>query len=252
MTVRSTPARLAMLLYGFFAYAAFNACFLYLIFFLADAPLPYTVETGAQLAWPSALAVDVALVVLFGVQHTIMARPAFKRAWARIVLEPIERSSFVLATVACLTVIMLFWTPIAGHLWHVQAPWLRMLFWCVQGVGWGTVLWSTFLIDHWELLGVRQVIAHFRGTPLPSKSFQTPVLYRYVRHPMMLGMLLAFWSTPDMTFSRLAFAAGFSVYILLGVHIEERDLVEALGDDYRRYQQRVPQLLPRLTARRTD
>jgi len=250
MGTRSTPARLVMLVYGFLAYAAFIACFLYLVFFLADAPLPYTVESGVRVGWPLALTIDLALLALFGVQHTIMARSGFKRAWTRILPEPIERSTFVLATVVCLTVIMLFWSPIAGHLWQVEAPWLRGLLWCVQGVGWVMVLASSFLIDHAELFGVSQVIAHLRGTPLPSRPFQTPLLYRYVRHPMMLGMLLALWSTPELTFSRLAFATGFTVYILLGVRIEERGLVETLGDDYRRYQRRVPQLLPRLAPRR--
>jgi protein-S-isoprenylcysteine O-methyltransferase Ste14 len=249
MTSQSTIGRIATLSYGLAAYASFHACFLYLILFLADAPLPYTVESGTTLPWAVALGLDLALVSLFAVQHTIMARPAFKRAWSRIVPEAVERSTFVVATVACLAVIMLFWAPITGQLWHVQTPWLRTLLWCLQGVGWGTVVWSTFLIDHWELFGVRQVISHYRGTPLPPKSFRTPSLYRYVRHPMMVGMLLAFWSTPDMTFSRLVFSAGFTVYILLGVRIEERDLVEALGEDYRRYQQSVPRLMPKWAPR---
>jgi protein-S-isoprenylcysteine O-methyltransferase Ste14 len=249
MTGQTTLGRSATLAYGLAAYASFHACFLYLIFFLADAPLPYTVENGTQLPWAAALGLNLVLISLFAVQHTVMARPAFKQAWTRIVPEPIERSTFVVATVACLTVIMLFWAPIGGHLWHVQAPWVRTLLWCVQGAGWGTVVWSTFLIDHWELFGVRQVLCHYRGTPLPGKSFRTPSLYRFVRHPMMVGMLLALWSTPDMTYSRLVFSAGFTVYILLGVRIEERDLVAALGEDYRRYQQSVPRLMPRLTPR---
>lgn len=249
MNHQNTFTRVAILIYGLIAYASFNACFLYLILFVNDARLPWvhhTLATGAALPWGTAIVVDVALIALFALQHTVMARPAFKRWWTRIVPEPIERSTFVLATVACLTVIMTYWAPLNDQLWQARASWLRAALWGLQGLGWLMVVGSTFLIDHWELFGVRQVIAHFRGRAVSRRSFRTPSLYRIVRHPMMLGMLLGLWATPDMTMSRLAFAGAFTVYVMIGIRIEERDLVVALGDDYRRYQERVPRLLPGL------
>jgi len=235
-----------MLLYGLLAYASFHAVFLYLILFLADVVVPYTVDGNPALPLAQAIPIDAALLALFALQHTIMARPAFKKAWTRIVPEPIERSTFVVATVACLAVIMRFWVPVEGSLWHVESQAGRVALFAMQGVGWITVVWSTFLIDHWELFGVRQVFAQLKGELITSKTFRTPALYQFVRHPMMVGMILGVWATPDMTASRFVFAAGITGYVLLGVRIEERDLVAALGDDYREYQKDVPRLFPRL------
>ncbi len=239
----STGTRSAIVAYGLLAYASFHAVFLYLIAFLADAPVPYTVDGTARLSTGTALAVDLGLIALFGVQHTIMARPAFKRWWTRIIPEPMERSTFVFATVGVLAIIITNWSPIAGQVWRAEAPWLRTLLWGVQGMGWGTLVLSTFLIDHWELFGVRQVLAHHRGEPIPEKTFRSPFLYRFSRHPMMIGILIAFWATPNMTLGHLVFAAGFTVYVMMGVRIEERDLVATLGDEYRDYQERVPRFL---------
>ncbi len=247
-TIRDLPqssigTRSAIVVYGLLAYASFHAIFLYLIAFLANAPVPYTVDGNATHSTGFALAIDVGLIALFGLQHSVMARPAFKHWWTRIIPEPMERSTFVFATVAILAITVTNWAPMAGQVWSAQTPWLRILLWTVQGLGWGTLVWSTFLIDHWELFGVRQVLAHLRGEPLPEKSFRAPALYRVSRHPMMIGVLIAFWCTPDMTVSRLVFAAGFTVYVLIGVHLEERDLVASLGDEYRRYQERVRRFL---------
>lgn len=247
MTRESTPARLGTLAYGLFAYASFHAIFLYLILFLADAIVPFSIENGRALPLAQALAIDAMLIALFAVQHTIMARPGFKRAWTRLIPEAMERSTFVLATVACLAVLFRFWVPVEGELWSVEVEGGRVVLYTLQALGWATLVWSTFLIDHWELFGVRQVIAHFQGKTIPSKTFKTPMLYGFVRHPMMVGVLLGFWATPDMTMSRFVFAVGFTCYVVLGIRIEERDLVIALGDDYRRYQERVPSLLPRMT-----
>lgn len=246
MTSRDGFERSAFLVYGLLAYASFHACFLYLILFLNDGPVPFTIGSGASMPLGRALAIDVGLVALFALQHTVMARQGFKRIWTRVIPEPIERSTFVLVTVGCLVVIMTAWAPIAGSVWHVEAPTLRGLLWGLQGIGWLTLVVSTFLMDHWALFGVRQVLAHQRGTSLPEKTFRTPLLYRVVRHPMMVGILIGFWATPDMNASRLVIAAAFSLYVLIGVRIEERDLVAALGDEYRRYQQQVPRLLPGL------
>jgi protein-S-isoprenylcysteine O-methyltransferase Ste14 len=246
MTRHDTPARIAILAYGLVAYASFHAAFLYLILFLADAFVPYTLASNASLPLFEALGIDAALVALFGLQHTIMARPAFKRWWTRLLPAPMERSTFVLATVACLAVIMTSWIPVSGSLWRVDAPIARFALFAVQGIGWAIVVWSTFLIDHWELFGVRQVLSNLKGATVAGKTFRTPSLYRYVRHPMMVGMLLGLWITPDMSASRLVFAAGFTCYVMFGVRIEERDLVVALGEEYRLYQERVPRLLPGL------
>jgi protein-S-isoprenylcysteine O-methyltransferase Ste14 len=247
MKSKNTLSRTVILAYGLAAYASFHAVFLYLILFLADGPVPHTVETGASHQLGVAIAIDAALVALFGLQHTVMARPAFKLWWTRIIPASMERSTFVVATVACLAVIMTGWAPINGLMWDVQTPVLRMALWGLQGLGWGTVVWSTFLLDHWELFGVRQVIAHFQGRELPETPFRTPSLYRFVRHPMMAGMLLALWAAPEMSWSRVVFAAAFTTYVMFGIRIEERDLVVSLGEDYRRYQERVPRLLPRLS-----
>jgi protein-S-isoprenylcysteine O-methyltransferase Ste14 len=244
MTSRGRFGRDAILAYGLLAYASFHACFLYLILFLNDALVPVTLDSGPPRPLGIALALDAALVGLFALQHTVMARGSFKRTWTRIVPAPIERSSYVFATVAVLAVLMWAWAPIPGALWHVEASAPRVALWVLQGAGWLTLVASTFLMDHWGLFGVRQVLAHHRGVPLPEKEFRTPLLYRFVRHPMMVGLLVAFWATPDMTASRLVFAALFSAYVWVGIRIEERDLVATLGDDYRRYQQRVPRLLP--------
>lgn len=249
MTTGSRFGHHAILAYGLLAYASFHACFLYLIVFLNDGPVPFTLASGAAMPLPRALAIDLGLIALFAGQHTVMARRAFKRVWTRLVPEPIERSTFTFASVACLALIMTRWVPIAGDVWHVDEPVLRASLWCLQGAGWLILVASTFLIDHWALFGVRQVLAHCRGVALPEQSFRTPSLYRLVRHPMMVGILIGFWATPDMTSGRLVIAAVLTLYVPIGVRLEERDLVATLGDDYRRYQQRVPRLIPALRRR---
>ncbi len=246
MTSKSRFARHAMLAYGLLAYASFHASFLYLILFLNDVPLPFSLGSGSPRPLGWALAIDVGLIALFALQHTVMARPAFKRVWTRFVPAPIERSTFVVATVVCLVLLFTCWASIAGHVWHVETSVLRGLLWALQGVGWLTVVVSTFLIDHWGLFGLRQVTAHHRGVSSQDKTFRMPLLYRFVRHPMMTGMLIGLWATPDMSAGHLVIAAGFSLYVLVGIRIEERDLVASLGDDYRRYQERVPRLVPGL------
>jgi protein-S-isoprenylcysteine O-methyltransferase Ste14 len=250
MNPENRCARSAVLAYGLVAYASFHASFLALILFANDLLAPFPLSGGEAQPLGHALAVDCSLIGLFAVQHTVMARRGFKRAWTRIVPRPIERSTFVLTTAACIAAILAGWVPISGTVWRVEAPALRAALWLLQGAGWLVLVASTFAIGHWELFGVRQVLAYARRAPSPPKAFRTPLLYRFVRHPMMLGFLIGFWSTPEMSAGHLALALGFSAYLLVGIRIEERDLVATLGDDYRRYQQRVPRLIPGLSRRR--
>ena len=243
-TGRSLTARLAILTTGLVAYAGFHAVFLGLISFLNDGPGPWRAAEAAGSSVLLALSVNLAFVLLFGLQHAVMARASFKTRWTRIVPEPIERSLFVIATVLCLGGALVFWQPIPGLAFQIQSEPLRLALFALQALGWAILVWSTFLIDHFELFGLRQVVCAFRETTLPVQRFRTPMLYRYSRHPMMVGMLMGFWSTPDMTWDRLTFAVGFSAYILIGVRLEERELVQNLGEEYRRYQQRVARFVP--------
>lgn len=208
--------------------------------------VPHTVDAGGPgAAAPVALTVDLALLAGFAVQHSLMARVGFKRWWSRWVPTPLERSTYVLASTAALVLLMAAWHPIGGEVWDVQADGIRVLLVAVSLAGWAIALTSTFLIDHWDLVGLRQALAGVRGgSPAPYR-FVTPAFYRLVRHPLYVGFLLAFWAAPTMTFSHLVLAAGLTGYILVGLRLEEQDLVRTFGAAYRRYQQRVPALIPR-------
>jgi methanethiol S-methyltransferase len=234
-----------MTLYGIVTYALFFATFLFMVGFVGNLPLPRTIDGGVPGPVAEAVLVNLLLIGLFGVQHSVMARPAFKRWWTRLVPEPIERSTYVLATTLVLALLLWQWRPIAEPVvWNVEqaagAIALNLVFW----VGWGVLLLSTFLINHFELFGLRQVYARLRGHTLPVPQFRTPLLYRHVRHPIYLGFLLSFWATPRMTLGHLLFAVGTTVYILIGIYFEERDLVAHFGDRYRRYREQVNMLLP--------
>ena len=240
-------SRTLILLFGVSTYAIFLATFLYLVGFVMGfvTPTALPAMTAEGPFW-SALAVNVGMVLLFGVQHCVMARSWFKRWWTRIVPAPIERSIFMLATCGILALMFAFWRPMGGELWRVEGE----LAWVIHGVGavgWAIVLLSTFLIDHFDLFGLRQVWLAFRGRDYLQKPFVERSLYRVVRHPLMLGFLIAFWAAPVMTVSHLVMAASFTSFILLALFVEERELVLLHGDDYRDYQQRVPKLLPRVT-----
>ncbi len=237
--------RLLMTLYGVVTYALFLATFLFLVGFVGNLPLPRTIDGGPVVPAGEATLVDLALIALFGVQHSVMARPAFKRWWTRFVPEPIERSTYVLAASAMLALIFWQWRPIVEPVvWDLGRTAggiaLDALFW----IGWAVLLVSTFLINHFELFGLRQVYARLVGRSLPTPAFRTPLLYRHVRHPIYLGFLIAFWATPRMTAGHLLFAVGCTLYILVGIRFEERDLVAHLGDRYRRYREQVGMLLP--------
>lgn len=235
------------LLFGLLAYAIFFATFLYLIAFTGDCPvIPWAVDRGPGTVLPLAAAIDAALIALFGVQHSVMARQGFKKAWTRSVPEPVERSLYVLLASLCLIVLFVFWRPMPMTIWSVTAPWAVYLLWALFGLGWLIVLLSTFLINHFELFGLRQVWAHASGRAIPAPVFRTPLFYARVRHPLYSGFILAFWATPVMTAGHLLLAAGMTVYILIAIRHEERDLVALFGADYEAYRTRAGMLIPRI------
>lgn len=236
--------RLFTLLYGVTGYAVFFATFLYLIGFITGLVVPVHVDAGGpESPLPAALLIDAALIALFGVQHTVMARPWFKRWLTRSVPQPMERTLFMLVTCAVFALMFWQWRPIPTVLWTTGGALANVLL-GVCFTGFGIVLLSTFLIDHFDLFGLRQTWLAFRGRPYTQKPFAERSLYRFVRHPLMLGFLLAMWAAPTMTVGRFAFAAYYTVYVLIALVFEERDLVGAHGAAYREYQRRVPKLLP--------
>lgn len=237
-------SRFLTLLCGVTGYAIFFATFLYLIGFVTGLVVPISVDGGGpQSPVLPALLIDAALIALFGVQHTIMARPRFKAWLTRFVPQALERTGFVLVTCGVFALMFTQWRAIPTVLWSLDGA----VGHAVLGlgfVGWGLVLLSTFLIDHFDLFGLRQVWLAFRGRPYTQRVFQERSLYRHVRHPLMLGFLIAFWSAPTMTLGRFVFATCYTLYILVALFFEERDLVALHGDSYRDYQRRVPKLLP--------
>ncbi len=233
-------------LYGVAAYLACLAVLLYFIGFSGNLIVPKSVDVGVDAPWFEAMATDVLLLALFGIQHSLMARRSFKRWWAHVVPSAVERSTYVVATCAVLLLLFWLWVPIkAPVVWRIEQGAVAALLWSLFGLGWLLVLTSTFLINHFELFGLQQVHARLTGRALPQAEFRTPLLYRYVRHPLYLGLLLSFWAVPFMTAGRLLFALGFTVYILIGIMFEERDLIRQFGERYRRYRAEVGMLLPR-------
>ena len=233
-------------LYGMTAYVACLVALLYFIGFSGNLLVPKSVDVGASAPWAEALAIDLVLLALFGVQHSVMARRGFKRWWTRVVPAAVERSTYVAATSLVLALLFWFWVPIeAPVVWRVVDSFGMALLWGPFGLGWVLVLVSTFLINHFELFGLQQVFARLTQRAMPETQFKTPLLYRYVRHPLYVGLLLSFWAVPVMTAGRLLFALGCSVYILIGIGFEERDLVAQFGERYRRYRAEVGMLLPR-------
>jgi protein-S-isoprenylcysteine O-methyltransferase Ste14 len=239
-------SRVLAAVYGVLSYLLFFVTFLYLIGFVSGYVVPKHVDSGVAGPVALALAIDVLLIALFGIQHSVMARPAFKRWITRFVSPAIERSTYVL--MASLTLVFLFWQwrPLGGEIWRVEQPIARMTLLILQAAGWLVVLFSTFLVSHFELFGVKQVYDNLRRRPPTPHRFVTPLLYRLVRHPIMVGFLMAFWITPVMTVGRLLFAIGMTTYIMVGVRYEERDLVQTFGDEYERYRGQVPAFIPGL------
>jgi protein-S-isoprenylcysteine O-methyltransferase Ste14 len=232
--------------YGAVAYVIFLGAFLYAIGFVTRHVVPKTIDNGAAASQSTALLINLLLMSAFAIQHSGMARQGFKRLFARFASPAVERSTYVL--LASLVLLLLFWQwqPMPALVWNIETPALATLVTAIGFVGWLIVLYSTFLISHFELFGLTQVITHFAGRIAAPVRFKTPGLYRLIRHPIYLGFIIAFWSTPTMTLGHLLFAAVTTAYIFVGIYLEERDLVSLFGDEYRKYRQRVAMLLPGL------
>jgi len=232
--------------YGVLVYGVFLVTFLYAIGFVGNWIVPKSIDTGSSVSLGEAICVNVLLLALFAIQHTIMARPAFKLRWARILPQPIERSTFVLLASLLLGLAFWQWRPIPETVWQVDAPAGRVILNALSLMGWIIVLYGSFLIDHFDLFGLRQVFLYLRGKPYSHPPLKMVSLYRFVRHPLMLGFLIAFWATPSMTQGHLLFAVVTTAYIFFGIQIEERDLQKILGDDYRRYREETSMIVPML------
>lgn len=230
----------------------FLGSFLYAIGFVGNLVVPKSIDTGEVVSLPEALGVNLLLLGLFAVSHSVMARPAFNRWWTRFVPSHVERSTYVLTSSLVLALTYWQWRPMPGVVWDTQHPALVAALWGLFGIGWLLVLISTFLIDHFDLFGLRQVYLYAWGVPYTSPPFRTPALYRVVRHPIMLGFLIAFWATPTMTWGHLLFAGMTTVYIFVGVTLEEWDLKASFGNTYDKYRQQVGMIVPWVGWKRRD
>ncbi|MCW6004206.1 isoprenylcysteine carboxylmethyltransferase family protein [Micromonospora sp. CPCC 205371] len=240
--------RILVLGYGAVAYLLFLLVFGYTIGFLAGVGVPKGVDDGASdPAWAAVL-VDAALLALFAAQHSVMARPWFKRRWTQVVPPAVERSTYVLAASLVVALLLWQWRPLPETIWSVQADWARAALWVLYAAGWAILVSSTFQIGHFDLFGLRQAVARARHRAYTEPGFRQPLFYRLVRHPIMVGFLIAFWAAPDMSVGRLLFAATASAYILVAVRFEEHDLRRELGEQYERYADEVPRFVPRMPA----
>jgi protein-S-isoprenylcysteine O-methyltransferase Ste14 len=241
-------SRLLVFVYGIVAYGAFFATYLYAIGFVGNVVVPKALDSAPTAPFATALAINLGLLSLFAIQHSVMARPWFKRALLRVIPQAAERPTYVLASSLALILLFWQWSPLGGVIWDIQSPTWRAMTFTVFASGWLLVLVTTFLINHFDLFGLRQVWLHLRGREYTSLHFVTPGPYRLVRHPLYLGWLLAFWAAPTMTVTHLLFAAVTTAYILVAIQLEERDLIDA-HPEYAEYRRRVPMILPVRTKR---
>jgi len=236
--------RVIALLYGVVSYAIFFGAFLYWIGFLSNTVVPKSIDSGVEIATATAFIINLALLALWAVPHSVMARPGFKERWTKIVPKSIERSTYVLISSAILILLYWQWRPMTGVVWEVEAAWAQYLLWAVLLGGIVLVLLSTFIINHFDLFGLRQVWFNFRQKAHADPGFKVTFFYKFVRHPLYVGWIMSMWGTPSMTTGHLLFAAGLTTYILIAIRYEERDLVKFLGDDYVRYKEKVPMIIP--------
>ncbi len=236
--------RFLFLLYGIFAYLAFLGSILYAIGFTGNLGVPKGIDGPVRASLPAAIAINTLLLLLFALQHSIMARSNFKRQWTKLIPGPIERSTFVLIASLCLMLLMWQWQPMGGVIWQVSSVAGKGFLLFFFFLGWGLVFISTFLINHFDLFGLRQVWLHYHHQSYEQLSFRTPLFYRFVRHPLYLGFLLAFWCTPLMTASHLLFAILTTAYIFSAIQFEEKDLVTVFGEKYRHYKKQIPMIIP--------
>lgn len=230
--------------YGVVCYLAFFGTILYAIGFVGNLIVPKTIDSKPDLPLFNALLADASLLLLFALQHSIMARPGFKRRWTQLIPEHLERSTYVLLSSSCLMLMMWQWQPVGGIVWSVESETVKTLLLSTYLFGWLIVFASTFLINHFDLFGLRQVWLHFRNKPYTQLPFRLPLFYQHVRHPLYLGFLIAFWSTPVMTIAHLLFALLTTGYILTAIRFEEKDLQNVYGETYRSYKKRVPMIIP--------
>ncbi len=235
--------RSTVFLYGVACYAIFFATFLYAIGFIGNLWVPRSIDSPSEGSIVANLAIDLLLLLIFSLQHSVMARPAFKRWWTRFIPEPAERSTYVLASSLALILLFVLWRPLGGAIWSVDGMAANVLY-GIYAFGWLLLLASTFAVDHFDLFGLRQIWLYLRDKPYTDIKFKTLGPYRLVRHPIYVGWLLIFWATPTMTVTHLFFAVATTAYILIAIRFEEKDLIDHLGDDYRRYRERVPALIP--------
>ena len=242
--------RIIIFCYGIACYGAFLAAFVYLAGFLANFAVPRSVDVGTSMGGAGALLVNVGLLLLFGIQHSVMARPAFKRQWTRLIPEPMERSTYVLISSIVLAALFVFWQPLPDAIWEAESLPGKLLGWGAYGAGLGLVLASTLLIDHLELFGLKQVICQLLRRRAVPPQFQVRYLYKFVRHPLYLGWLITVWATPTLSVGHALFAGAMTAYILIAVRFEESDLVDVHGQQYERYRAEAPMLVPRLRGAR--